>query len=525
MDTPKSQKSPRTPRTPNTPSSPRSPTPQIQTFTLWCNNKRHDFQGDIFAKMSMKCAQLVREGQTQGVIERRVRNEVFEAFVAACQLRPFKVVPSNAYELQALAFEWGVTSLEKFVADYIKEKNLKPPPEIDYLGVLLDHLEHGIDDPNDIIGVANIVNDALEDERFENVPPEIIFKILITADQKKLEQYRVGQPRQEQPKPDHQALDQRALIEFVLRLFESNPSSAVPLTLLIDYDQLTKEQRDVIFQCKLMHEQNIGYFIAHAMSATRNKAERELSQSEAQLLTDLNSLREGLKQHQRQTVSSLKKEQDESLGDLKDAFVKHQERLNELKALSNEHREELDRAREAHNNRFDQMKDKLEIIDAMTSQRSNIAAGMADRVDDEVAEQIDKLRIDVNNQLRNLATDDADQCDKLEQNLKKMIEGEQQRLKQLRNKLNQTQDSIKSTNETITDVQATLAAKIVHDRLKYDSFLRNTDSRFDVFTQDGGIWGLDVDDVKKAEKFVEQIENNIDQLCPIRGTNTSTTNA
>ena len=464
---------------------------------------------------------LVREGQTQGVIERRVRNEVFEAFVAACQLRPFKVTPSNAYELQALAFEWGVTSLEKFVAEYIKEKNLKPPPEIDYLGVLIEHLEHGIDDPNDIIGVANIVNDALEDERLESVPPEVIFKILIAADQKKMEQFRVEQPRQDQPKPDHQALDQQALINFTMKLFDTNPSSAVPLTLLIDFDQLTKEQRDIIFQCKEMHEQNIGYFIAHAMSATRNKAERELSQSEAQLLTDLNALREGLKQHQRNSVGALKREQDESLGDLKNEFVRHQKKLDQLKEFTKQHRADIDEAKEDHAKRFEEMKDKLEVIDVMTSQRSKISESMADAVDDEVNAQIDKLRIDVNNQLRNLANDDEEQCNKLEQNLKKMIEAEQQRLKQLRNRINITNETIKSTNESITDVQATLAAKIVHDRLKFDNFLRNTDSRFDVFKQDGGIWGLDVDDVKKAEKFVEQIERNIDQLCPIRGTGAS----
>lgn len=500
--------------------TPTSPTRYIQTFTVWCNNKRYDFQADLFAKMSKRCAELIREGRTQDVIERRIRTDVFETFVKACQLTPFKVVPSTAYELQTLAFEWGVTSLEKFVDDYIQEKGIKPPPEVDYIAVLIDNLERGIEDPNNIIEVANIVNDALEDPRFEDIPPEIIFKVLITADQKKIEN-RSRVPAEDEPLPDHQTLDQNALINFTMRLFERNPSTAVPLTLLIDFDLLTKEQRDTIFQCKEMHELNIGYFIAHSMSATRNKAERELSQSEAQLLTDLNSLKEGLKQNQRASIERLKNEEDESITDLKNAFADHQARLNALKDKYNQYSQNLNDAKENEDRRFDQMKDNLESIDEMTSQRSTIAAEMNDRVGDEVANQMDKLKNDVNNQLRALAQEDADQCDKLEQSLKKRLDSEQGRIKQLRNKLNQTEANIKTANTNLSDVQATLAAKIVHDRLKYDQFLRNTESRFDVFEQDGGVWDLSVAQVQKAEEFVQKLEEQIEQLCPIRGSSTN----
>lgn len=496
--------------------------PQEQTFTLWCNNRRYDFPADSFASKSKKAAQLISEGHTQGFIERRVRKDAFDAFVDACNGKPFPATPNNAFELQALAFEWGIPTLERFMENYIQEKGLKPPPEVDHLGVLIEHLEQGIDDPNDIIDVANVVNDALDDERFESVPPEVIFKILVASDQKKLEQPPAEQSSTEEQQTDHQTLDQKALIDFTLRLFESNPSSAVPLTLLIDFDQLTKDQRDKIFHCKDMHELNIGYFIAHSMSAARNKAERELVQSEAQLSTDLNNLRATLKQHQRTSVETLRNSQDESINDLTNSFNEHQDKLDVLKEKYEEFGKKLNHIKENQETRFAAMKEKLSAIDDSTSQRSSIASEMADRVNDEVIEQMDRLTTEVTNQLTQLAGENAAKADQVEQALKKKIETEQARLKSLRNKLNSTIDNIKTTNENLTDVQATLAAKIVHDRLKYDKFLRdNTESRFDVFSQEDGIWGLTVDDVKKAEEFVQQLEDTVDQLCPVRGANTN----
>ncbi|KAK8866680.1 hypothetical protein M9Y10_009647 [Tritrichomonas musculus] len=505
--------------------TPASDTPvetsQAQTFTLWCNNRRYDFQADLFGQKSKKAAKLIEEGQTQGVIERRVRNDAFEAFVKACNGQPFLATPNNAFELQALAFEWGVTSLEKFIEGYIQDKSLKPPPEADHLGVLIDHLEQGIDDPNDIIDVANVVNDALDDERFESVPPEIIFKILIASDQKKLEQPTGAEQSSEEQVTDHQTLDQKALIDFTLRLFETNPSSAVPLTLLIDFDQLTKDQRDKIFHCKDMHELNIGYFVAHSMSATRDKAERELIQSEAQLKTDLANLRNTLKEHQRTSVEKLRQEQDTAISQLSNSFNEHQEKIDVLTEKYKDFGIKLNQIKENQETRFDAMKEKLGAIDDSSSQRSSIASEMSDRVNEEVIDQIEKLNTEVTNQLTQLAKDNADNADQIEAALKKKVETEQARLKSLRNKLNSTVDNIKTTNETLTDVQATLAAKIVHDRLKYDKFLRNTESRFDVFNQEERIWGLSVDDVKKAEEFVVQLEDQVDQLCPVRGTSSN----
>ncbi|OHT04511.1 hypothetical protein TRFO_28025 [Tritrichomonas foetus] len=510
-----------TPRSAKTPTTPKSPTLQIRTFSLWCNNKRYDFEAEVFAKMSRKCAQLVREGQTQGIIERRIRTETFDAFVAACQLKAFKVTATNAYELKNLAIEWGVSSLETFVDNYIKSKNLRPPSRIDHLGVLIDHLDHGIDDPNDILAVANNVNDALRDDRFERVAPEVIFKILIASDQKR-QDLQQADPLQDPPKPDHQILDQQLLIKFTLNLMKDPQliTSAIPLTLMIDFKLLTKEQRDFIFQCKEMHEQNIGYFVAHSMSATRNKAERELAQSEAQLLTDLNALRENLKQHQRSNAAKLKKEQEESIGDLKEALLKQQETIKDLQDRGVEFESQLDADADKHEDRFQKMKGILDEIDQYTSQRNSIATDKEVLIKGQVADQLAPLKQELNEQVKKLSLDDATRCAELEERLIRLVDGEKKRLRQLATRIDDSTEDVDTTNVELSDIKATLAAKIVHDRLRFDKFLRKTDDRFAVFIKtdtEPGVWDLAPERVAQAEQFVVQIENIVDANCPIRG--------
>lgn len=514
-------------RTPRSTTTPRTPSIQIKTFSLWCNNKRIDFEAEIFAKMSRKCAQLIREGQTQGIIGRRVRLETLEAFVAACQLKAFKVTATNAFELKSLSIEWGVQSLEKFVDNYIESKNLQEPTNIDHVGVLIDHLDHGIDDPNDIYTVANIVNDALQDERFERVPPEVIFKILVASDQKNVENN--DNNLNEAEPDDHQILDQHLLIDFTLNMMKDPRyvASAVPLALLIDFRLLTKEQRDFIFHCKEMHEQNIGYFVAYSMSATRNKAERELAQSEAQLLTDLNSLREGLKQHQRSNVAKLKKEQDDSIGDIKEELQKRQEIIKDLQDKGTEFESTLDEDAANHEDRFNQMKELIDQIDAFTSQRNAVAKGKEVLIPDQVTTQLEPFKKELNTQLKSLALDGQQSCNELEEKLTSTIENEKKRLRSLSGRLDDAGDNADSINAELSDIKATLAAKIVHDRIRFDKYLRRSDNRFAAFIKtdtEDGIWDLEPEKVAQAEQFVIQIEEIVLDNCPIRGTGVGTAN-
>ena len=439
---------------------------------------------------------LIRDGQYQGVINRRVNTATLEAFIAACQLQKFRLTPANAFELQELAVEWGVSSLEKFTANFIKERNLTPPAAVDYLGILIEHLEEGKNDTNDILAVANYVNDVLADERLFKLTPEMIFSIICAA--------------------NPQAIDQQLLIKFVMKLFERAPSSAVPLVLLIDFDRLTPQQRDFIFQCREMHEENIGYFVARALSSARNKAERELAQNESKLLSDLDKLRDDLKKYQRQALAKLRADQDQSIGKLREALKQQQAQITEMKEAARAQKEEIERAAENHEREFADMDDMLKAMDKITSQKSVQTEGQEKMIKAEVSDQIARLKRELEIHMEEVEEEDAKRCSDLHDELKEPIDAQEKRLHEFMTRADGIVKSLNATNDELRDLKATLAAKIVKDRLRFDKFIRQTDNRFKVFEQSPGVWDLKPERVRESEKFIENIEARVDQLCPIR---------
>ena len=479
------------------PETPSFEIPEIESFTLWANDTPYVFDGDIFIKMSKKAMQIALDGKTEAVVGRRVRDETLKAFYNACALKPFTVTAKNAYELLKLAEDFQVASLEKFVSNYIKEKNIAPPPSIDYIGILKQHCDNEVEDPQDILNVAEYINDALRDERFPQLPPEVIFKVVNAADPLKI--------------------DVQLLINFTLRLFESNPMSAVPLALLLDFDRMTKDQREIIFANRDIHDQNVNYFVATALSSARNKNDLELQQAEAQLNEDLNKMKEALSRQQEKLAEKMKHDQDEALAKMDDDVSEMGQKIQELKSGADAQRKRIERVHQDHEDAFDDMKRRLAHIDQLTSQRNNKAAGQNDKIKQEVTQQMDELRAEMDVKVKNLANEDAKRCNSVQRDLKRAIDTEQQRLKQLRTKAETIVDNLNAANEDLVDLKATLASKIVRDRLRFDKFIRKVDNRLDLFKNEPGVWGLEADRVAQAEKFINDIEDKVDECCPIRG--------
>lgn len=479
------------------PQTPQTPLPTYENFTVYSGTQSYTFEEDVFMKMSKKCARLIKDGIYEGTIEQQVLPETFEAFVKACTLQPFKVTSQNAFELKKIAEDWEINSLAKFVNDYIDKKKLEPPPEVDFLGILIDHLKNQIDEPEDITNVALYVNSAIRDERFESLPPEIIFKIVNSAD------------------PDQ--VDMPLLANFTLRLFETKPTSVVPLVLLLDFDRLTKEERDQIFQNKNVHELNLGYFIIQAFSSARNKSDRDIAQAKSDLEDRLNTLRENVKSEQEATFQKAKSEQDDNLSNLRERLDVMAEQLKELEEKSEEQRKGVEEAAQNHDQKFAEMNGILNQMDQLIQKRNQEAAGQSEHVAEEVSQQMDQLRDEMDTKVKQAKTADAERCAKLEIDSKDLIDKQQKRLKELKRTADELVDMLNDTNAHIYDLKAKLAAKIVRDRLRYDKFLRKTDNRFDLFNKSPGLWELKEKDVQLGEDFIGKIEEQVDKYCPIRG--------
>lgn len=477
------------------PETPGTPLPEIENFTLWCGDLSHVFVGDIFLKMSKKAARIAQSGKTEGNISRQVNEDVFNSFCAACELKAFTVNSKNAYDLKTLSDEWEVSSLEKYINNYIKEKNIATPPPNDYLGTLLQNCENDIEDTKDILNVAEYINDALRDERFPNLPPDVLFKVCNAADPQKI--------------------DNQQLINFILHLLETDPSSAVPLILLIDFDRLTKDQRSLIFRTSDVHEENIGYFIANAMSSARNKNEAETKQAEAQLNEDLEKMKESLTKQQEKMAEKMKHDQDEQLEQLDQEVEQMSALIQELNNGALQQRQKIEQNALAHENAFENMKQRLAKIEDITSNRE--PDDHNDKIDQEVAEQMKELNEELDVEVKNLGNEDARYCQNKQRELKRAIDAEQKRLKQLREEAENHANNLNDTNEDLTDLKATLASKIVRDRLRFDKFIRKVDNRLNLFKDEPGVWGLEPERVSRAEKFINDIEEKVDEFCPIRG--------
>ena len=476
--------------------SPKTFSPE-NTFTLYMGKARYVFEGDIFMKMSKKCARLVRQGIHQGTIMKKIRQDTFEAFIAACQLQPFKVSAANAYELLDLAIDWMVPSLEKFANDFIKSKDLPPPPPVDFIEVLKDHCSLKIQDINDIRAVANIINKAFTDARFGSLPPEVIFQTILTADPK--------------------TIDQNLLVTFILSMFDKKPSTAVPLTLQMNFDMLNNEQRDKVFFSKKMHEENINYFVSWSLSAARNRAERDLQESYTKFHQDFGELYDNLKKANRTSRTKLMKLHEQELNEMNNIIEKQKKEIEELMEQAREEDKRFEEDEYDHKEQLQKMLEELAKIEQIGQECNLGSGGAASQVKAVVKDQINQLRGDLDKQIQSVRDLNEANCKKIFDDLMRPIEEFRKVISDLFGKSDQMLQSIDELKGTVLQMKSTLTAKIVRDKIRCDKFIRDTDDRFKIFQSDPPVWGLKPKQVEDSEKFILGLEERLDQLCPIRG--------
>ena len=426
--------------------------------------------------------------------------EAFEAFSNACQLQDFQTTQTNAFELLDLAREWGIKSLEAFVNNYINAKGLIRPEEGDYLTPLLAHLEEeeeedNYDNINDVVGIAKKFNEYLQDERLLELHPETIFQIYHHA-----ELY---------------GIDQKLFSEFVLNQFEKDPEKAVPLTLLMNFDLLNHKQIEDIFQCRDMHEEFIGYFIAVALSILRDKAQNEIDDMEEHNLKEIDNIRDYLKKIKNESLAKIQEQFQADKDAVKEIIDKQSEEIKALKELKKQQQKKID----AEKQNFEEQEAKIrEQIESQRNKLAQIQRKLKLRkknITDEINDQTDAFKykvvqkgseIGINDKTRSaeLAAKISPEADQIKAKSDELIEQDE--------KVKEKVDSDLNWTKTI---QATFAAKVVHDQLRFDHFLRNVSKRFDVFDTDPKIWDLDSDTVKQAEEVVNKLEKRVNSSCPI----------
>lgn len=471
----------------------------MRTFSLMANNQRFDFDAEQFSKMSRKCLSLLTQGKTVGTIQTRVRADSLASFVAACQRQPYKMTPKNAFEIRDLAEEWEIPSLIKLVDEFIEKKQLTRSNSSDYVQILIDHVNNGVIDEEDINNVANMINDALVDTRFIKVKPEVIFQIIINSEQR--------------------GIDKQKFLEFVLTLFYANPEAAVPLILLIDFDHLTDQDSEGIFLCREVHEQNISFFIAWALSSSRNKAETELQLSNRRHHDEIETLRELLKKAQLAATNKMKKDHDQEISDLLEIMKQQKQTLDDLVQETTQQREEYARLEEEHQEKLSELENTLNDLLEEAKDCAQMLENQEAQVARECQEQMPAIKEDLSQQLNEIRERNIDNLKNIEDTTNEVIDKEKTQATQLEEDTTQMEQDLQTAKDNMKDIKAAIAVKIVRDRLRFDKFLRekNKSDQLKVFRTKGGVWGIKPKEAEEADRKIAELQKRIDELCPIRG--------
>lgn len=461
-------------------------------YVFWWNEKRYTVDADIFERLSTEFKKIrqMPENENQMVVNYPIEESTFVAFLAACQFQHFDVNKKNVHQLKKLAEEWGVASLKEYTEKYIRENNVEESYE-DILGTLLDKVKRDEDGMDDWSKVALDINKAMTDPRFKELPTEVIYQILAIADRK--------------------TLDQEIFKDFVLQLFEVNPTKAVPLLLRVDFSLLTYEQRDMLYKMKEIHKININFFIASSISAIQNKTKIQLNNELIKQKIDLDVLR---------VKSTIRKQKVKETKD-----TAYNDKMKDLKDKLAEQKQDIDKLNKEfslHNRRIQIVEQKL------ASCRSPIDRTVIETVNQHALDTIDATSKEANERLNghfkeieNFYSSVGDEAKEYFKNMTMNSENmhlqAKAKLDDLMTKKEEVGKDIKTMTDQMTDVKSLLCAKVVRDKIRFDEFLRRrTDSKFSIFDKEPKIMNLTSNDVREGDKLLKKMENKLDELCPMR---------
>ena len=467
------------------------------TFTLSNGGLSHEFKGDILAKMSKKVSNLLRQGITHKEILRQIEPDTFEAFVNACQLEPFKVTPKTAHELLALAQEWEIPSLEKFANEFIQQKKLEPPQPVDYLQVLKTKAADRTYTNEDIKNVSSIINDAMESEDFTDLPPELIFQCLLYADP-----YEINAEN---------------LLNLTIELFDKKASSAVPLTTLIDFDIMNAEQRKKLILNEKMNTMNFSFFASQSLSHFRNHEKDTSSALQHRVGIRIAELAESADKARKKCEEEYEESHYPDMETLKRQIEKQENEIHELLEQLNAESSAFQEAEAKRLEQLGEFKDTVKSINDQGEESGLFVMNETEQTQKLISEHIDELRHEFEEKLNEAKAENDKECEEILEHTKQTVDEQSKHIDEIDTKFGDFKTNIDAMDVIVKSTRATLAAKIVRDKLRMDEFIRDNEHRFEIFNDSEAHWELTPDDVKEAEANIDDFEAELNVLCPIRG--------
>lgn len=470
-------------------------------FTLLINKQPYQFDSNLFAKVSQKAAELIKENQYQAKVFPQISEEGTTAFVAACTYEKFQLTPAIAYELLDLSHEWKIPRLNKVVKSYIKERRIErqEPPLVfeDPLGDLLERQEAHQETEEDFIRVAKVFNKCLTDDRLFQVNVDNLCQIVHYA--------------------NYEEIDAQLYLEFVLKMINEQPFTAVPLLLSLDFEKLQQDQDNEIFGTQEVHDANIGYFIALQLTALRNRAEKQRNLLDERLIEDGNSLQEEMKNGRKKAKEEANELFNNRMNHYREIINEQQKQIIIIKQKLEEKVRKHEEQTQIYRNETAQIREELDRqkirINECRKTYDKILKGIQNELNQQFSDFNDfiKLKLDDvlelgNERRESIIKDISDPFNSFKRNFVRSKKNTQTIRNEIQRSITETQD-----------MKSMLSAKMVQDFMRFDNFIRkNPEKRFKVFDEVVDTWGLSSAVVKDSDKELKLIEKRLDKLCPIR---------
>ena len=471
--------------------------PSSLCFTLTCGSETHSFAANMFAKMSKRGKSLLKRGITAGVSKCRADPATFKIFTAACQLEKFRVNASNVTQLLNLALEWQVPSLERFCQEFIKKKGVKAQDAASPVDWLVRQCERGCEEPADILAVAEVINEALLDDRLLSLPPEVIFEIVEKADREKL--------------------DEQRLVTFVMRLLEVKPSSAGPVILLLNRELLSAQQRGKIARNRKIHEQDVQFFVGWTVSHMRNQTEKDIRELVSAFRNREGELESEYEKKQNHQTQKLRRALVQAVEGLRKEVEENQAKINAMIQAAKREANELAKEQKDEQTKLKTLQAEVARVNDICGIISKHSVSAAEEVKLSVGEEIDALKKELEEKITAVSSAHMNSCQEILDGHTKVMDEQRQLIDKMFGKVDKMSDTEADLSIDIGNVKAILLAKIIRDKIRSDKYIRDSEHRFDLFNDDIPSWNQTADQARKAEEFIVNLEAKLDKLCPIRG--------
>jgi DNA repair exonuclease SbcCD ATPase subunit len=308
---------------------------------------------------------------------------------------------------------------------------------------------------------------------------------------------------------DPETYDQQALLDFVLRLFDRKPSVAIPLIVTLNFCLVTPAHRSAIFQAKSLHRRALNGQIARTLSAARKMIRFEQKTNFGRLGAQLDALHKKLLDEDRHKTEAVKKSVDAEIEKLNRQIAQNQATILNLADQIQQESAEFKKEQEAQAAEIKALRDELNSLSALAAESREQLNDQQSLVRATISEEMTVL-----SQIGDRLVPEDDSAAYAER--ADQIDAQTALIDALFESLITVAQKKSNLETDIKELKARLFVKIVRDKLNSGEYIRQTDARYEMLSEEPSVWGLRPDDVAAAEARLLEFEEWLDRLCPIR---------